>query len=238
MSTITTLSTNETGADSRTIINANFAALNADKLEAAAIAGKANSANPTFTGTVTLPTGLTGVLRADAGIVVVDSDVTDIVAAASTTAAGKVELAVSTEIDTGTDTTRAMGVAEFVASKRNYRHIVRTVLDSASNNTVTGTIGGDFVMPFAGTLVGIGATVDTAGTTGLMTIDINKNGTTLMASTKITIDSAEKTSRTAATAPVLTTTALAVGDIITIDVDAIQTTPAKGLSYFLIVRES
>lgn len=69
---------------------------------------KAPLASPTFTGTVTLPTGLTGIIRADSGVVSVDTDVTDIVSAASTTAAGKVELATDAETNTGTDTTRAI----------------------------------------------------------------------------------------------------------------------------------
>jgi len=69
-----------------------------------------------------------------------------------------------------------------------------------------------------------------------MTVDIHKNGTTIMTTNKITVDSAEKTSRTAATAPVLTTTAVAEGDIGTFDIDGIQTTPAKGLVIWLKVR--
>lgn len=69
---------------------------------------KAPLASPSFTGTVTLPTGLTGVLRADSGVVATDSDVTDIVSAASATAAGKVELATTAETETGTDATRAV----------------------------------------------------------------------------------------------------------------------------------
>lgn len=69
---------------------------------------KAPLASPTFTGTVTLPTGLTGVIRTDSGVVSVDSDVTDIVSAASDTAAGKVELATTAETTTGTDATRAV----------------------------------------------------------------------------------------------------------------------------------
>lgn len=69
---------------------------------------KAPTASPTFTGTVTLPTGLTGVLRADTGVVSTDSDVTDLVSAASDTAAGKVELATTAETTTGTDATRAV----------------------------------------------------------------------------------------------------------------------------------
>lgn len=69
---------------------------------------KAPIESPTFTGTLTAPTGLTGVLRADSGVVSTDSDVTDIVAAASAEAAGKVELATTVETETGTDTNRAV----------------------------------------------------------------------------------------------------------------------------------
>ena len=69
---------------------------------------KAPLASPSFTGTVTLPTGLTGVLRADSGVVSTDSDITDLVSAASDTAAGKVELATTAETTTGTDATRAV----------------------------------------------------------------------------------------------------------------------------------
>lgn len=57
---------------------------------------------------VTLSTGLTGVLRADSGVVSVDTDVTDIVSAASTTAAGKIEIATNAETVAGTSTTLAV----------------------------------------------------------------------------------------------------------------------------------
>lgn len=69
---------------------------------------RAPKASPSFTGTVTLPTDLTGVLRADSGVVSTDSDVTDLVSAASDTVAGKVELATTAETTTGTDATRAV----------------------------------------------------------------------------------------------------------------------------------
>jgi len=73
-----------------------------------ALALKSPLASPTFTGTVTLPVGLTGVIRADTGVLSVDSDVTDIVAAGTTSAAGKLELATDAEMTTGTDTARAI----------------------------------------------------------------------------------------------------------------------------------
>lgn len=70
--------------------------------------------SPVIGGTTTIGT-LTGVLRGDSGVVSVDSDVTDIVAAASTTAAGKVELATDAETITGTDTARAVTPANLTA---------------------------------------------------------------------------------------------------------------------------
>jgi hypothetical protein len=88
-----------------------FGATLVDDADAATVRttiGAAPTASPTFTGTVTLPTGLTGVVRADSGVVSVDTDVTDLVTAASTTAQGKVELATDAETNTGTDTARAI----------------------------------------------------------------------------------------------------------------------------------
>src|SRR4030066_2498189 len=46
------------------------------------------------------------------------------VSASSTSVAGKVELATAAEIDTGTDTTRAIPIDQFVASKRNIRWLI------------------------------------------------------------------------------------------------------------------
>lgn len=113
------------------------------------------------------------------------------------------------------------------------RYIIFKVLSPVASHSVTTTLGGDLELPFEGKITDIGAFADTAGTTGTGTIDVNLNGTTMMSSTKITLDSTEKTSRTAATPPVLTTTTVNIGDIITVDIDAIQTTPAKGLSVIL-----
>lgn len=119
------------------------------------------------------------------------------------------------------------------------RFILRTIVASDTNTTVANAVAGDLVMPFSGYITSIGATVDTAGTTNTTTIDVNKNGTTIM-NTKITIDSAEKTSRTAVTPPVINTSLLTfqTGDIFTFDVDAISTTPAKGLTIFINVIET
>jgi len=88
-------------------------------------------------------------------------------------------------------------------------------------------------------LIDVIATVVTAGTTGTTDIQIANDTQSMdMLTTKLTIDSGEKTSITAAT-PVVIDTAnddVALNDIIRIDVDATSTTKAKGLLIILIFR--
>lgn len=108
------------------------------------------------------------------------------------------------------------------------RFMVR-LLSSTTDQTAATTVGGDYrISNRAITVKAVGSYCDTAGTTGTYTIDINEAGTTIL-STKITVDSTEKSSETAATAPVISDTAIAADAIVTFDVDAIQTTAAKGL---------
>ena len=157
---------------------------------------------------------------------------------ASGTNKGIVELATAAEINTGTDTDRAIPIDQFVASNRNVRYVLLRCIDAGTAVSVDTDIVGDLEFPFTGTITEIGAYTDDAGTTGTMTVDVNLNGTTLMTTNKITIDSTEKSSRTAATAPTLTTTAVTAGDLITVDIDAIHTTPANGLTIRLGIRQS
>ena len=171
--------------------------------------------------------------------------VTPAVGVASTSAAGKIEIAVAAEVDTGTDTTRSMGVAEFVASKRNIRYLVFVLISSTDDVVVDTDIGGDFTIPFTGTILQddtlhdqLAAITDTAGTTGTMIVDIHLNGTTIMATNKLDILSTEKGSQTNGTQPDLTTTAISAGDILTFDIDAVHTAEAKGLKVLMAIRES
>lgn len=81
-------------------------------------------------------------------------------------------------------------------------------------------------------LVSVAAAVVTAGTTGTMDIQIyNVTDSCDMLSTKLTIDSGETDSSTAATAAVIDTDHddVATGDMLRIDIDAVHTTPATGL---------
>lgn len=104
-----------------------------------ALALKAPLASPTFTGTVTVPVALTGVLRADTGVVSVDSDVTDIVAAGTSSAAGKLELATDAETVTGTDTARAVTPANLVAKMAAPGAIGGTTAAAITGTTITAT---------------------------------------------------------------------------------------------------
>lgn len=98
----------------------------------------------------------------------------------------------------------------------------------------TGTAKVTFRMPYAMTLYAVRGSLTTAQTSGsIFTVDINESGTTIL-STKLTIDNTEKTSTTAATAPVLSDTALADDAEITVDIDQVGDGTAKGLKIYLI----
>lgn len=112
------------------------------------------------------------------------------------------------------------------------RFMVRLLANTTDTATGT-TIGGDYrISNRAITVKAVGAYVDTAGTTNTTTIDINEAGTSIL-STKITIDSTEKSSETAATPPVISDTSIAADAVVTFDIDAISTTAAKGLTVWV-----
>ena len=88
--------------------------------------------------------------------------------------------------------------------------------------------------PFAFTLTGVRASVTTAPTDADLIVDINMGGTTIL-STKLSIDATEKTSTTAATAAVISTSAITDDAEITIDIDQIGSSVAgAGLKVVLI----
>lgn len=97
-----------------------------------------------------------------------------------------------------------------------------------------GTAKVTFRMPFAMTLTAVRASLTTAQTSGsILTVDVNEGGTSIL-STKLTIDNTERTSTTAATAPVISDAALADDAEMTIDIDQVGDGTAKGLKVYLI----
>ena len=113
-----------------------------------------------------------------------------------------------------------------------------TVIQAAASDETTALTTGSakvtFRMPYAMTLTAVRASLSTAQASGtIFTVDINEGGTTIL-STKLTIDNTEKTSTTAATAAVISDSALADDAEITIDIDQIGDGTAKGLKVTLI----
>ena len=114
---------------------------------------------------------------------------------------------------------------------------IQSIVVAASDETTAlaaGTGKITFRMPYAFTLTAVRASLTTAQTSGsILTVDINEGGTTIL-STKLTIDNTEKTSTTAATAPVISDVNLADDAEITIDIDQVGDGTAKGLKITLI----
>ncbi len=110
--------------------------------------------------------------------------------------------------------------------------IVRLTASTTTHATGT-SIGGVYQIPYGGTIADVGAWIDTAGSGATLTIDINKGGTTIMTTNKITVQSNETSSKTSAVQPSITTSALTADDKITFDVDATNTTKGKGLAAWL-----
>jgi hypothetical protein len=98
----------------------------------------------------------------------------------------------------------------------------------------TGTAKVTFRTPYAMTLTGVKASVTTAPTGAVLTVDINEGGVSIL-STKLTIDATEKTSTTAAIPAVISDSSLAADAEITIDIDTVGSTIAgAGLKVTLL----
>lgn len=103
-----------------------------------------------------------------------------------------------------------------------------------TTNLTTGTAKVTFRAPYAFTLTAVRASVNTAPTDSTLIVDINENGVSVL-STRLSIDASEKTSLTAASAAVISDSAIADDAEITIDIDQIGSTiPGKGLKVVLI----
>ena len=112
--------------------------------------------------------------------------------------------------------------------------VIQLAASDESTALIAGTAKVTFRMPHAMTVTAVRASLSTAQASGsIFTVDINEGGTSIL-STKLTIDNTEKTSTTAATAAVISDSALADDAEITIDIDQIGDGTAKGLKVTLI----
>jgi hypothetical protein len=95
-----------------------------------------------------------------------------------------------------------------------------------------GTNKAYFRAPRGFNMTEVRASLLTASSSGVVTVDIKKNGTTML-STALTIDATEKTSETATTPAVISVSSVADDDEITIDIED-EGTGARGLIVTLI----
>ena len=105
-----------------------------------------------------------------------------------------------------------------------------------TSNLTTGTAKVTFRMPHQMTVTEVRANVNTAPAGSTILVDINNGGSPLL-STKLMIDAGEYTSKTAATAAVISPALNPLADdaIITVDIDQIgSSTAGKGLKIWLI----
>lgn len=162
---------------------------------------------------------------------------------ASDTVDGVVELATGAETTTGTDATRAVTPDGLAGSDYGKRVVGIQVFDAATN-TATGDGKAFFRVPSVmngWNLVAVAMHVYTAGTTNTTDVQIRRtrSGSSVdMLSTKLTIDSTEVDTLTAASAAVINASNddVNTGDKISVDVDAVHTTPAQGLFVELIFQ--
>jgi hypothetical protein len=160
---------------------------------------------------------------------------------ASDTEAGMLKVAINTELNTGTDATKAVSPDSLAGSYAGTK-VFEIVVFDFTTDMATGDGKGYFTVPSSAggmDLVKTHARVITAGTTGTCTIQIaNVTQVADMLTTKISIDSAETGSDTGAVPPVIDAANddVAANDLLRIDIDTIHTTAAKGLIVSLEFR--
>lgn len=126
-----------------------------------------------------------------------------------------------------------LNTAIIAFDKQALREYVIACSDETTALT-TGTAKVTFRAPHALTITAVRASVTTAPTGSVLTVDINESGTSIL-STKLTIDATEKTSTTAAAAAVISDSSIASDAEITIDIDTVGSTIAgAGLKVTLI----
>lgn len=137
---------------------------------------------------------------------------------------------------TSTDTVvQGVGKLQAQVNALNSRtEVIGLAVSDETTALTTGTAKLTFRMPYAITLTAVRASVTTAPAGSTIIVDINEGGTSIL-STKLSIDASEKTSTTAATAAVISDTALADDAEITVDIDQIgSSTAGAGLKIWLI----
>jgi len=126
------------------------------------------------------------------------------------------------EIDDGASkSVTAQQIADLAASTPT-PIIIQLAISDETTPITTGAAKVTFRAPCAFTLTAVRASLTGASSSGAPVFDINQGGTSIL-STKLSIDASETTSTTAATPPVISTSAITDDAEITIDIDTAGT---------------
>lgn len=156
------------------------------------------------------------------------------VASAATAWGNILQAASASDINTGTDTTKAVTADALAGSNFGKEVVTLLVSDPSGSAITTGDGKAYFRVPSTlngMNLVAVAAALTTASSSGIPTVQIaNVTDSVDMLSTKLTIDASETDSSTATTAAVIDATHddVATGDMLRIDID-VAGTGAKGL---------
>lgn len=166
------------------------------------------------------------------------ADITDITAAGQALLDDANTAAQRTTLGLGALATLSTITASLISDPTNVKSIESLIIAVGDESTAitTGTAKVTFRMPYAFTLAAVRASLTTASSSGIPTVDINEGGASIL-STKLTIDATQKTSTTATTAAVISDTSLADDAEISIDID-VAGTDAAGLKVYLIGRRT
>lgn len=112
---------------------------------------------------------------------------------------------------------------------------IQIPLSDETNSLTTGSAKYTFRMPFDMTLTEVRASATTAPSGSIIIVDINQSGTSIL-STKLSIDEHEKTSLTATTPAVISTSALVNDAEITLDIDQVGAPAATGKGLKILLK--
>jgi hypothetical protein len=112
------------------------------------------------------------------------------------------------------------------------RHLQIRLVGSGSAVTLGTGLTGDFRLPDPFAIKRVGAYTDTAGTGGVLALDINVSGSSIL-STTISIDSTHKSSTSATSSAVISDGSVLANEVVTFDVDSIHTTASNGLTVWM-----
>lgn len=159
---------------------------------------------------------------------------------ANTTQSGIIEVATTAEVNTGTDTGRAVSPSMLSGSTYGTRYITVMLTDVSAAVSAKNNYTAPIVVPpemDGWSLVSAAAGVGSPGTTGTTTFQI-RHGVSAMLSTPITVSSGDTKSVSAATQSVVSTANRQVSAFghIFIDCSAITTTPPMGATILMTFR--